>query len=135
MGVRSIPLPEKSKMQYLTVAEVAQANRKALAEHTLLAESGDARSDRQHRTLYAYERGPWRCAIGCALNKETLAIIAKRRWQKMPLSFLISKGIVETADNSLLESLQSDHDFWLRTGLKSRYTQTLENIEKVTGLT
>jgi hypothetical protein len=125
---------EANMPQHLTITTVAEANRKALAEHTLLAEHRIAARDGKKNLPYAYHLKDWFCAIGCALEPDVLAEVAARRLQMKRLHALVDAGLitVDTKDLFTLQDLQQKHDRWVATGASKGYYAALERMEVLT---
>lgn len=103
----------------LTLSEVKAACREAYKNRTLIA---------QHPHVdYGYERGrfgQWHCAIGCALNRETLDAIIKEDLQQTvlatepvvpdsPQARLLSLIQVPAHERHEIYAIQTAHDAWL----------------------
>jgi hypothetical protein len=96
----------------LTLENVKAACRAAYEAGTLIA---------QHPHLeYGYERTDngedCHCAIGCALDRETLDYINENNWHESILLALSLYGVVEVDENEFpaLSAIQQEHDNWLR---------------------
>jgi hypothetical protein len=96
----------------LTLENVKAACRAAYEAGTLIA---------QHPHLeYGYERTDngedCHCAIGCALDRETLDYINENNWHESFLCALSRCGVVEVDEKELpaLSAIQKGHDDWLR---------------------
>lgn len=113
------------KPQKLTVRKVKAAARRAYAERRLTA---------QHRNPAkrdcVYTSGAYHCAIGCALNKQSLQMIDEERLNHgTPVGLLQSHDVI-TVDNddiNVIDVIQNLHDEWAQTsqswGANSKVTR------------
>ena len=102
--------------QHLTVETVIKACHDALTNKTLLAFHPEAAKDKFDEIICRYSVGKFRCAIGVALNDETLSLIDKHKMQSAGLIKLIRMNIVTVDDKEkrLLIEIQMMHDDWTR---------------------
>jgi hypothetical protein len=102
-------------MQVLTIQEVVKANRVALTNGTLLALHPELAKNKFGDIHCNYEIGNCHCAIGVALNRETLDRVKEVGGSEQNLNYLANWHIVSCDDDSLayLLKLQQQHDHWL----------------------
>jgi hypothetical protein len=104
-------------MQVLTLKEIKAAARKAYKAKRLTAQHPD-----RAQRICVYSNGAYRCAIGAALTKETLAALSTFT-QHSGLSVLQSQGLVTvTPRKDYYEAtvIQYAHDAWARAAKASR---------------
>jgi len=110
--------------QHLTLREVIDANRKALAERRLGAflftrpveeELSQLSEKPANRCLYDYGDGHG-CAIGVALNPETIAEIHRRNHNPVNVGGLMRNGLITCEDSEVIaiSRIQRAHDNWAR---------------------
>lgn len=95
-------------MQYLSLREIIDANRRALLDGTLAAASG------AKVCQYTYDGEKYRCAVGLVLTPETVEEIAGRGIQGDSIRELRNRSIVATDPTEFpyINALQKLHDAW-----------------------
>lgn len=117
--------------QLLTISEVVAANRKALADGTLLALHPEcALVGCVYETTEGYH-----CSIGVALSRETLDKVRDQGLQRLKIEALLEQNIISTPDKNtadLLSILQDNHDCWLKAS--DDIDADAENTEEAMGI-
>ena len=98
-------------MQVLTVKDVVDGVKKAIANNTLLA----LRPEKTQEGQCFYEVGGCRCAIGASLTLETLLEIKRRGLDDSTgVCGLDNLGLITITSWAWMQSLQWAHDAWAR---------------------
>lgn len=103
-------------MRMITTKELIEANRKALADGTLIAKNmadgGKCAFIDGDPCIYRYA-GKFVCAIGAVLNDDEIADIVEHGYNEdHNVLDLVSVGVVQFEDIGFALALQCEHDNW-----------------------